>query len=589
MKLYSLFLLIFILYSCSVIEYSKTQNIFDDNTTDFQSVREFDLKYEQKILGIKIKGDKSIVEGFFLHPDKKTIFIPVSFPKIGILKTDNYGKNIESSFFKLQGLEEFFGYSEEENKIERESNKILPKRIWTNFTYSPVDSNKIAISFGEYLFLSIDKGSKWIAKKIFYDKDKSNIIDIFITNKEEIIVVTENKIARSFNWGKTWKYEYIKTQDIKFFNIKYISGFYDNSSDILYATILNKDEKDSFLSLCSYDFFYKNKTHNLKSGIFISKDFGKTFIKTNIPIPLILWKYNEKIYGSTLYSFSLYRHHFSDSFLNSKIVKSGKIDSIIPELKEYILYLENLSPEDFDIVSKKNNKILTIYDEGKSYNIIEEEDFENIYNANKRIESLPYLIWNEEWIDREKSSNFFYEYSPDRIFKIWCGMRINSPNLYIKRDNIYYRVTPQKEFLKVFIKYCIENIIRINKINPFLKRVTDIEFFDPALDPTNGFPVNIEYSNNNGRSWDRVIDSKHIRNIIDPLNNKRSGFYWYKNIEQKRVFKLQISFGFDQGVNYMTYPYSLTILENDIALVMNYFTISNSYKDVYLIPIKGFF
>ncbi|HOJ64784.1 MAG TPA: hypothetical protein PLE45_10230 [Spirochaetota bacterium] len=587
-KIFFLLLLFFLFLSCSTIEYSRIKNIFEDNTTDLNSIREFDLKYEQKILGIKIKGDKTIVEGFFLHPDQKSIFIPVSFPKIGILKTDDYGKTISASFFKLQGLEEFFGYSEEdkETEIKKDKQKILPKRVWTNFTYSPIDNNKIAISFGEYIFLSNDKGNKWIAKKIFYDRDKSNIIDIFITNREEIIAITENKIARSFNWGKNWKYEYIKIPEINFFKLRYISGFYDNSSDLLYASFINTDEKDSLLSYSSYQFLYKNKNILLKSGLFVSKDLGKTFTKTSLSIPLVLWKYNDKIYASSIYSFSLYNHNFSESFLNSSIVKTGKIDANISQLKEYIQYLENLTSEDFDIVSFKNNRILTIEEDGESYSIIEERDFSNIYNANKRLENLPYLIWDENWMDREKSNNFFYEYSPDRLFRIWTGMRNNSPNLYLKGNKIYYRISCNKEFLKVFFKYCIENTIRINKINPFLRKSTDIEFFDPSLDPTYGFPVNIEYSSDNGISWHKLVDSKHIRNIIDPLNNKRSGFYWYKNVEQKRIFRLQISFGFDQGVNYMVYPFSATLLENDIAIVINYFTISNSYKDIYLIPVK---
>jgi hypothetical protein len=74
--------------------------------------------------------------------------------------------------------------------------------------------------------------------------------------------------------------------------------------------------------------------------------------------------------------------------------------------------------------------------------------------------------------------------------------------------------------------------------------------------------------------------------ITDPLNNKRSGFYWYKNVEKKKVFKLQISFGFDKGVSYLTYPMNLYNYENDLLLRMNYFSIANTYKDLYLVPNK---
>ena len=89
-----------------------------------------------------------------------------------------------------------------------------------------------------------------------------------------------------------------------------------------------------------------------------------------------------------------------------------------------------------------------------------------------------------------------------------------------------------------------------------------------------------------GEQLNTLIDNRHMSTIIDPLGNKRSGFYWYKNVEQKKVFKFQISFGFDKGVSYLTYPINIYNLENDILLRMNYFTIANSYKDLYLIPKK---
>ncbi len=582
MKRSLIFLIVLFFFSCSIFEYVRTEKLFQETTVD-NGIREFDLSYQQKIFGIKIKGEKSIVEGVFLHPDKKTIFIPISFPKIGILKTDDYGKNIFASFFKVQGLEEFFGYTEEKESIEREQKKVLPKRIWTNFAYSPIDDNKIIISFGEYLFLSNDKGGKWIVKKIFYDREKADIIDIFITNREEIIVFTENKIARSLNWGKNWKYEYLKVEGINNFRLKYVSGFYDNSSDTLYASIINTTEKDGFLSRVSYNFFYKNEKPNLKSGVFISKDLGKTFKKTLLSIPLVFWKYQDKIYACSPYSFSLYNHNFSEAFLNSPLVKNCKIDEVNSYLKEYIQYLENISPEELDIISLKNNKMLIIKED--NYEIIEESAFENIYTANKKLENLAYINWDENWLDREKSDNFFYEYSPYHLFKIWTGMRTNSPNLYLKADDTYYRISPSKEFWKVFIRYVIENTIRINKTNPFLRKINDVEFFDPSMDPSLGFPVTIQYSIDKGNNWLKVVESSHVKNIIDPLNNKRSGFYWYKNVEQKRTFRLQISFGFDQGVNYLVYPSCISLLENDIAIIINYFTITNSYKDLYLIPL----
>ena len=166
-------------------------------------------------------------------------------------------------------------------------------------------------------------------------------------------------------------------------------------------------------------------------------------------------------------------------------------------------------------------------------------------------------------------------------------MRTNCPVLYSKdKNNKYYRIIPDPGFIKTFLKYSIQKQMELNSKKPFLKKPNDLEFFDPQLDPTNGFPSLIEFSKDNGKTWEILTESKHISQIIDPLSNKRSGLYWYKNVEQKKVFKLQISFGFDKGVNYLTYPLNLSCLKDDLLVGINYFSIANSYKDLYLVPNK---
>jgi len=97
-------------------------------------------------------------------------------------------------------------------------------------------------------------------------------------------------------------------------------------------------------------------------------------------------------------------------------------------------------------------------------------------------------------------------------------------------------------------------------------------------------PVIIEFSKDNGANWSELINSSFMRNIADPMGNKRSGFYWYKNVDQKKSFKLQISFGFDQGASFLVYPYDLQIFNDDLLMTLNYFSIMKTYKDAYLIP-----
>ncbi|MCK4798178.1 MAG: hypothetical protein KAT05_12400, partial [Spirochaetes bacterium] len=577
----------FLLLSCSTIRFGTQERIYTDEE-DKNEIREFDLSYYYKAMGVPIKGDKSIVESTFMHPDNNTMFICISFPRIGILKTEDNGITFTSQFFKLGFLDDMYGYSIEDDKDRESKTKTdqeKPVRYFNYFAVSPKDPDKIVISMGPYVLLSKDKGLKWKAKNIFFDMENVNIRDVFINDKEEIIVITQNKISISRDWGKKWEKRLLKIQGYPFFKTEYISGYYDNSTDILFASIKHNDEPDDFLSQRSYEYFYLNKNSTLKSGLYYSYDLGKSWKKSLISIPVMLWKYKNKFYGSTIYPLAFYQQRFSDKFKKSEFYKNAKLDNSTTNLKEYIKILINMNLDDYQIISKKNNRFLVFNNIEQEIKIMEENDFANIYNGINKVQSLNAIQWKDSWYEKKKSNNFFYEYNLWRIFKLWTGMQTNDPVLYAKDNNDhYYRIRPHPKFFKTFIRYSIEKQIMLNSKNPFLKKTTDIEFFDPELDPTNGFPVVIEYSNNQGKTWTQLCDTNHVRNIVDPIGNKRSGFYWYKNIDQKKILKLQISFGFDKGVNFFVYPMNLKLINNELLIRLNYFSVAKSYKDLYLIP-----
>ena len=583
------FFLFFLILSCSTIQFGSKQRVFIEEDKKKKHVREFDLSYNYKAIGIPIKGEKSIVEATFIHPENNTLFICISFPKVGILRTEDNGISFRTQFFKFSLLDEIYGYSEKENNNEAETKRKDPSRYFYHFAVSPVNPDKIVITMGPFILLSKNNGIKWEARSIYFDIENVKIRDVFITENEEIIIITNDKISISQNWGKKWKTYSIKTNEYPAFKIEYITGLYDNSTDILYASLKHKDEESSLLSKMSYDFFYNNKKINLKSGLYYSKDKGKSWEKSNISLPIALWKYNNQIYGSTIYPLGFYRENFTNSFKKSTLYRQALLDNNIPQqyLEEYVKSLLKLKPEDYQILSLKNNRLITFENIENGIKFIDESDFDNLYTGISKLQYLDAIQWKDLWYEKKKSENFLYEYNFWMLFKKWTGMRTNDPVLYTKDEkNTFYRLIPDPNFLKVFIKYSIQKQMELNSKKPFLKKETDKEFFDPQLDPTNGFPSQIEYSNDEGKTWNKLVDNKHISTIIDPLANKRSGFYWYKNVEQKKIFKLQISFGFEKGVSYLTYPINIYNLESDILIRMNYFSIANSHKDLYLVPKK---
>jgi len=531
-------------------------------------------------MGINVNGKKSVIERIFFHPDGKSIFIFISFPKIGILKTEDNGKTFKSRFFTLKKLEEYFEYSESEKdeKISA-SEKTYYDSLFASSQKYP---GKIVLTFGSYLFITNDYGEKWFTKNIFFDDQKSEIIDLSVTKNDEIIVTTENKIGYSGDFGKTWKVNYIKIPKIDFFKLSCATGYYDNSTDTLYASIINRVENDSFLSRASYDFLYNEKDSKTQSGLYFSKDFGKTWQKTKINIPLSIWKYNGEIYASSIYPSAFYRSDIPDNLKKSTIFKTGKLDGSSTYKEDFLKILLSFKTEDYQIIPFKNNRIIKIKSP-KEYEVFEETDFENVYNCLKKIENTPFIHKRIE--NNEKSNNFYYEYDPYAFFKLWNGFMIKSPVIYEKVGKTYYRVRPSEKYLNGFIRYSLENQIKLNGINPFLKRISDIEFFDPASDPTDGLPVIFERSTDNGISWNEVYDSKHIKNIIDPLGTKRNIFYWIKNVDEKKSFRLRISFGFGDSPNLIVYPSDVVATENDLLIVFRYFSFNKYYQDGYLLPI----
>jgi hypothetical protein len=589
MRSLSILFIILILTGCSTIKFGvEKKNLFDEVKKE-KDIREFNLSYSYKVMGIPVTGPKSVIETIFQHPNGKTTFVFVSFPKIGILKTNDNGANFTSQFFRLRFLDTLYNYirsDEDDDTGKKTKNENKQNRFFSHSGVSKLNPDKVILTLGPYLFVTKDLGQKWTAKNIFFDNEKANIKDVFVTDKDEIIIMTENKIAFSKDWGEKWDIKYFRIQDFGLFKTNYVSGFYDAENGILYGSFLHSDDQDFILSKQSYDFFYNKKNVSGKSGLFYSKDMGKSWIKTKINIPLVLWKFENKIYGSSIYPLSFYNANFSEEFKNSSLYKDGKLDKTTDAISVYYKTLIDTEIEDFQIISAKNNKLINIQSPD-NFEIIDETNFDNIFTGLKQIDKVDYINWKENWYSEKKSSNFCFEYNPYRMFKLWTGMRTNSPVLYEKKDEIYYRIKPQKEYLKSFFKYSVENQIRLNAINPFMRKNTDIEFFDPALDPTNGMPITIEYSNDNGKTWTEVVESIHFRNIIDPLGNKRSGFYWYKNVDQKKSFKLQISFGFDQGASFLVYPMDLMFFNDDLFLSLNYFSIMKSYKDGYLVPLKN--
>lgn len=576
-----------LLSSCGTIEYGIVDTLDDiEEPSKPDSVRQYNLKYRRHIGRSVSTGNISVPEDFIVHPDGETVFIITSFPKIGILTTNDGGDTYRQSFFSLPSLDVHFGYNKSADESARESvkdsseseekipnfNRIIPK-----FGCSANDSNKIFIILGNYIFVSSNKGDSWQAKRLFNDNIQTKIICTIVTKDDTIVSFSENRIAVSRDWGHKWKISFLSVPDMNVFNTRLIDAVYDASSDAIYASVINKSRPLADYSAETHRYFAQDETLS-GCAVCILDSAGKYISSTECPIPVGLFSHRGVVYGAPAFPTDLYRHQFSDAFCRDEFYRTAKPTVIKKTYTEYLHYMTDCS-DDLTLLSPQNNRAVRF--DGQHVSQVRIDDFDTLYTGMSKMQEWDFAQFVYRYFEEKHSANFGYEYSALRMFKRWTGMKTNSPILYAKGDGCYYRIVPEPKFWAALCRYAFENQIKLNGVSPFLKKKSDIEFVNPEID-TSGFPVLLQKSSD-GMTWTNISDRQHIATMIDPIRSKRSGFYWYKNVEQKKNFKLQFSFGNSQGLSYLQYPLALRYYKGELYILLNYFTLVNSYKDLYIV------
>jgi hypothetical protein len=576
---FSIFITLFVTLSCSTIDFGLQESGWDNEQA--ASVSEYNLSYRYKVMGIPVQGDKSIVESFFQHPDGDTSLLFLSFPRIGILQTRDNGKTFTPSFFKVSVLDTMFGY-DEENGEERPAS-IYQDRVFVRFAVSEYDPDKIVCAAGPAIFISSDRGATWKTAKYFHDMENNPVRDLFITGPDSVIAFTPRRMLTTSDWGRRWRSSPVMVPGIPKLRGSYTCGLFDPSSDSLVISIQDSIETHAALSDATWSFFSREALSGpINSGVFHSGDFGKTWERLNGLPPLLLWQDDLSLLGGPLYPLHLYA---SDK-KGFNPPADGKITVLNQDTRKFVEWLLDGEVESMEVIPLTGTRMVRF---SPSEGIAGFELFagvEQLWDAVQKFEHCDAIHWQDNWSSQKISGDFNYEYNLWHLFKRWTGMRTGSPVRYCRSEGgDIYRMRPDPGFLEKFIRNAIEGEIRLNTVHAFMKRIEDIEFLDPVKDPTGGFPVILERSSDSGISWEVIADPERMRVLLDPLGTKRSGFYWYKNVTSKKFRKLQLSFGFDKGVSYAVYPAGLYHGDGELLLHMNYFSLTDSFKDLYRIDI----
>jgi hypothetical protein len=574
--LFSLTLLV--LVSCTTFQFLP--EVQTDPGKD-NGIREYSLSYQYKVMGIDLSGKKSLTEGYFIHPDGIREFFLISFPKIGILSTSDHGKSFTHQFFSSKSLETRFGFIREDE--DRPQNQDEPAaRYFSLFASGRKNPTNLIITFGSYLFYSNNYGQSWKMKTIFMDQDKSLIRKIEVTPDDALFLITENKVVYSSDWFRSFTVRYPRSQGIPPYLMDITDAVYDESQKRLFLSIRSADEPHSRLSGFNYDYFYLGKTPSSKSGIYYSEDLGKTVQSAGVPALCLFVRKDSIIYAAPYYPLYFYLHPLPENLSRTTLILTGKSVYPDPAEEELIRFYETLPPESFCFNPPGEIRLVKVNQASPEPAADPSLD----HAVFKAAENNPSIQWREQPLNRLADWRPAYDLAPYTFFKVWTGMKTGGPFQFAENGPFKIRMRPETSFLKDFIRYSLTQQFRLNRINPFLRKKDDHEFYDPARDPTGGFPVVIEISGANKADWTPLTDFNHVRAVIDPIGNKRSAYYWIRNFEQKRSFKLQLSFGLDQGISYFNYPREIHLKGSQLVIMMNYFTIGSDYRDLYQINLS---
>ncbi len=582
LKIFTFFLILITLFSCSTINFGKP--VTYSTNKESKQIEEVDLSFNYTVMGIPVSGEKSVVEYCYRQQSTDRIFYVISYPAVGILRTDKLHNEFSFKKFKSRSLDELFGYVDiNSDDASKKDGRNTYKRPFVNFKESSNNKNMMFFSIEHTLFMTNDGGDNWKMQQLPFNPESQPIYDIEFISDSEIVIITSNRIFYSINAGKNWSE--LRLNNDSFYAYKYSMINVASIDNNLFFTVRQNDEADSLLSKECFNFLYVDNTTtgDLKSGVF-KYDLKKKEWKKIINIPLIPHLSGEIVRWSQIYPMDLYLYNFTENFKKNALFKAGILNNRTNNLNEYLEYLDNTTAENFMIFSPICNKSV-VFDENYGSYIIESiEDYNQIVLINNKVESLRY-VKKVNNVSENGDDQFCFRYNIRYIFNKWTAGLTNGGSRVYNNDNSFIRFTISDEFKRFFNRYILDKMMKNSGIHPFLQKKNEYNLIEPHLDPTNGQTYTIEISKD-GKEWKQIVDTSYIRNISDPLSQKRSAIFWYRNIEQKKNFKLSLSFGFDNSNSYLVYPDDIIINDEFLFTVFNYFSIQGSYRDVFKIKFK---
>ncbi len=565
-----LLLLILVTFSCTTIKVGLADEDYVGSVSETAAVKfsELSTPYRSFINGIPLNGDKIDTKGVFASPDKKNIFIFGVYPRPMILRTVDGGKTFNSFVFNMV-------ISESSTDEESGNNKQRERKIKRDFNYCfGNDGVHIVFSYGEFIFFSEDGGSTWKGKEIFFDSRNSLIRKVIVTPDNNVIAFSDNRIGFSGNWDRKWHTQGYGIGGFPDYRVRFIDAAASFENGKIFVSLKDYSESSAKLSADSHAKWNGTGTDagSGNSGVFVSDLKHKlVFTKTSTWVPVVFdgaGAAGAKCVNA--YHKGLYQLDVDDNFKNTILYKAGTFKNgtnsagyLGKMLKSYI---DNSGTGVFSPITgtgfigadgafKAEEMGNTVFDGGVS-------GFANL---------------NRENFDSRDYPDFRYDNSPARIFAKSTGYRIGDPVINFKSGSgNVYRISPDKTFSDIMINNYIQLRLKNDNTN-FLLREPDSVFLRKIAAFENIRTFKIEKLN--GKSWEN-LDIEPLYKFINS-KGKRNSYYWYKLMDKKIIFKLELIFGTENITDMLYYPVSVAVDGSAAYITVSFFDDKKSYNETY--------
>lgn len=553
-----------LIISCQSVQFGESTETLDFEITEeeHEAIERIEIPYKAFINVFPVKGNVLHILGSVVSPDGK-LFLVINFPHLGILSSDDGGKTFSHSLF----YSDYFIFHDYENEDSQRSRKSVRRDISVHSAFAA--DGKIALSAGPFLFLSQDNGVTWKKSTPFYNLDTSFIRKILCDASGRLYLFTDDKAVYSDNWGGKWGASSFKPNGEKLKNFRFVDAVLHDEG--LYVSYISKNEKKSKLYDISRRTFSSEKTvFSAESGVFSVSPDLKQAVSLNLP-PVIFISSQK---GVSPFDFALEDLQLDEKFKKTFFYRTGSLKDGKNSAAYFTRLLAETDTEKF-FGQDGNQSAIDIV----SGEIVPLTEAESAVAAKMRLLNDSSFIIDGAGISKDDYS-FSYNAAPLNQIRDFSGGYLRETQVVTTPDENgnYYRVKLSREFLSGLYNEVMKRKWKRDNSNAFFYK--EEKSYDFNIDKLyKKFPFTVEKVDSTGNATE-IFGAEMLDFKISP-KSKMNRWFWYKNIDKKRQFKLEVLVGTGDVPDMLCVPSNLERFNDGLLLEISYFYHNNCYRELF--------